>query len=169
MFPNSVPTSGALLRSVVMTVAARVVNSTVFMVSVPPTIEMPTVRVAVHVAPMTRPRIVHLAVLMVAMPPAIQMSAMRVSVHMTVVMAMSVVTLYVLRLLSMACRMLASEHGGCRVSRCTCQGKNQHGTHQRQLDHPEHGIPPCGVRWSATWGPPSHCALDYLRSDMTLT
>jgi hypothetical protein len=83
-----------------MVVPPWVVHAAVFVVTVPPAIQVPTMGVAMDMAPVSFAAwMVDLTVLVITVPPAIQMTAVRVAVDMTVVMPMPMVAVDVLRFL----------------------------------------------------------------------
>ena len=113
-----------------MVVPARTVDAAVFVVPMPAAIEVPTMRVSMHVPPVPLPAgVVHFAVLMIAVPPAIQMAPVRVAMDMPVVVPVAVVSVDVLRFLDEAPGILG------------CCGRRRVGTRaeQRQSQPAEKG------------------------------
>jgi hypothetical protein len=76
------------------------VHAAVLVITVPSTIEVRAIRVAMDVAMVVimPPWIVDLAMLMVAVPPTIEMAPMRVAMNMAVMMTVPIVAVDILRL-----------------------------------------------------------------------
>ena len=63
-----------------------------FMIAMPPAIEVWTVGISVHVSPVPPAGNMDLTVLVISVPATIQMPAVRIAMHMSVMMAMPVVS-----------------------------------------------------------------------------
>lgn len=84
----------AVRGSVMIVIAAGVVHAAVLMIPVSSAIEVPAVRVAVHVALMvTMPGNMYLAVLMVPMPAAVEVAPVRVAMHVTMMVTIPLIAI----------------------------------------------------------------------------
>jgi hypothetical protein len=111
-------------------------HAAVLMISMPPAVEVPPVRVTMHMAIMVlAPRAMHLAVLMISMPPAVEVPPVRVAMHVPVMMAVPIkpVDRDALRLLhcgiANGCGRPEWRSLGCRRRERQGEARPQHGQH----------------------------------------